>query len=342
MIVTNGTGQLRKSITYGSGAVEITFPVGDVNGTAKYSPATFNFTSGTYAFGAYVGVKAINAKHPNNGSLNHYLNRYWDVTSNNISSYSCNVTFGYNSADVVGNELSIWGGLYSTFWTILNQVQINTKTITGTVTSFGSFTGGEDSEMPVNLVSFTANTSGNNVSLKWITNSETNNKGFEVQRQYSKLGTQYSDWSQVGFVDGKGTTTTTTSYSFSEKCPASGKYNYRLKQIDYNGNFEYHNLSGSVEIGTPKDFRLSQNYPNPFNPVTKMDIEIAQNSKVHMVIYDVSGREVKTLINENLFAGYYTYTFDGSQLASGMYFCRLTANSSGNTKTFINKMMLIK
>jgi hypothetical protein len=196
--------------------------------------------------------------------------------------------------------------------------------------------------MPVNLVSFTANTSGNNVSLKWITNSETNNKGFEVQRQYSKSGTQYSDWSQVGFVDGKGTTTTTTSYSFSEKCPASGKYNYRLKQIDYNGNFEYHNLSGGVEIGTPKDFRLSQNYPNPFNPVTKMDIEIAQNSKVHMVIYDVSGREVKTLINENLFAGYYTYTFDGSQLASGMYFCRLTANSNGNTKTFINKMMLIK
>lgn len=341
MIVTNGMGEIRKYQT-GSGAFSFTFPLGDINGTAEYSPATLNFTSGVYGVGAYVGMKVTNAKHPGNTSTTHYLNRYWNISQNSFSSFNCNVVLNYTDGDVVGTESNIWCGKYNSSWTLLDPANVSTNTLTGQVTSFSSFTGGEVSVMPVNLAAFTANTSGNIVNLKWVTSIETNNKGFEIQRQYSQSGTTYSDWQKAGFVDGKGNVTTPTNYSFSEKCTASGKYKYRLKQIDFNGNFEFHNLSDIVEVGPPKEFRLSQNYPNPFNPVTKMDVEIATDSKVIMKIYDISGREINTLINQNLAAGYYTYTFDGSQFATGMYFCRLTATSNGNTKTFLNKMMLIK
>ena len=119
-----------------------------------------------------------------------------------------------------------------------------------------------------------------------------NNAGFEVERvKSSELRVQ--SYEKVGFVKGKGTTNTQTSYTFTDTKLNSGKYQYRLKQIDNNGNFEYHNLNGEVEVGIPAKYDLSQNYPNPFNPTTKIDFSLPSDSKVKMIIYDITGREIK-------------------------------------------------
>ncbi|MDQ3020018.1 MAG: hypothetical protein M3R36_05540 [Bacteroidota bacterium] len=99
------------------------------------------------------------------------------------------------------------------------------------------------------------------------------------------------EWSRIGNVTGNGNSTEIINYSFSESV-SSGKYKYRLKQIDFNGNFEYFNLFNEVEVGIPNQYSLSQNYPNPFNPTTKIDYELHFDAKVSLVLYDISGREV--------------------------------------------------
>jgi|WetSurMetagenome_2_1015567.scaffolds.fasta_scaffold09236_2 serine protease len=88
----------------------------------------------------------------------------------------------------------------------------------------------------------------------------------------------------------------------------------------------------------PKKYELLQNYPNPFNPVTKIQFAIPKNDNVSIKIYDVLGREVMTLVNEKLNAGYYEFNFNGSALSSGLYFYRMTTN----TFTNIKKMVLVK
>ncbi|HEY5533466.1 MAG TPA: T9SS type A sorting domain-containing protein [Ignavibacteria bacterium] len=129
------------------------------------------------------------------------------------------------------------------------------------------------------------------------------------------------------------------------KIISTGKYKYRLKQTDYNGNFAYHNLEGVIKIGVPKKFELSQNYPNPFNPATKIDFNLPYDSRVSLKLYDISGREVMTLVNEQKPAGFYTVNFNGSNLASGVYFYRIVVGDpegSGQAFTDIKKLMLIK
>lgn len=336
MIVTNGTGELQKEITANG---TLTFPIGDLLG--NYTNASLNFTSGTYGTGAYAGMKVTNSKLPENTSTSVYLNRYWDVNQSNISNFNCNVMFQYLVSDIAGsepNENDLWGGRYSSSaWYILLKVNTTDHQIVGSTTGFSKFTGGQEGAMPVSLQSFTSNVSGRNVGLKWVTSSETNNAGFNIERKCVD-----GDWTNAGYVSGSGTKNTPTTYNFNDMRLNSGKYNYRLKQIDNNGNFEYHNLDGVVEVGVPKSYELSQNYPNPFNPTTKIDFALPFNSKVNIVIYDMTGREVKTLVNEARTAGYYTVELNASSLSSGTYFYRIIANNG--TKDYINtkKMVLVK
>jgi hypothetical protein len=147
----------------------------------------------------------------------------------------------------------------------------------------------------------------------------------------------------MAFVSGKGTTNTPSSYTFEDRNMQTGKYSYRLKQIDNNGNFEFYNLNGTIEIGVPNKFNVSQNYPNPFNPTTKINFDLPADSKVTLVIYDVTGRQVTKLLNNELrTAGYYTMDFNGSSFASGIYFYRFIAESAGKQTVISKHMTLIK
>ncbi|MBL0108331.1 MAG: T9SS type A sorting domain-containing protein [Ignavibacteria bacterium] len=195
----------------------------------------------------------------------------------------------------------------------------------------------DNTALPVELSSFNYETLKGNVTLHWTTSSEINNAGFEVER--SDVNGQITDgWSRVGFISGNGTSSGSINYSFTDRNLSSGKYNYRLKQIDYNGNYEYFSLNSYVIIATPKNFFLGQNYPNPFNPSTVINYNIPQDSYVKIKLYDNTGREVLTLLSEFISAGYYTINFNVSDLASGIYFYNINAGEY----TATNKMMLVR
>lgn len=188
--------------------------------------------------------------------------------------------------------------------------------------------------LPVELSAFTYKVTNRNVTLNWTTASEINNSGFNIERK-SASG---DEWTSVGNVAGNGTTTNINNYSFTDKNVLTGNYNYRLKQIDFNGHFEYHNLDLEIEVGTPTKFNLSQNYPNPFNPTTKIDFDIAVDGFVSLKIFNSSGKEIATLVNGYTTSGYHTVTFDATSISSGIYYYRLEAN--GFSKTM--KMALLK
>jgi len=184
--------------------------------------------------------------------------------------------------------------------------------------------------IPVELKSFYIETINNKVILTWLTASEMNNRGFEIER--SKTGGQ--DWKPIGFVQGNGTTTEEHAYSFIDFIKESGYYFYRFKQIDYDGSIEYSNII-EVYINSPSMFSLSQNYPNPFNNTTIISYQIPTYEFVTLKIYDLLGNEVKTLINENQKAGYNSIKFSAPEISSGIYFYKLTAGEYSSTKKFI-------
>ncbi len=118
------------------------FPVGDITENPDYTPAEIDITDGNFT-DANVSILVINAKHPNNSSNDNYLNRYWQLSANGITNQEYDITLDYVDNDVVGSEPEIYGALYADEWVLLNQVSGNQ--ITGTVTEFGDFTGGEQS-----------------------------------------------------------------------------------------------------------------------------------------------------------------------------------------------------
>ena len=210
------------------------------------------------------------------------------------------------------------------------------------VTNTGSVLKLQDSPLPVTLASFTYAVSGRNVNLKWVTSSEQNNSGFEVYRIFGDANRSItSNWTNIGFIQGKGNVTGNTEYNFTDKNLSTGKYYYRIKQVDYNGNYEYFDLNGSADIGAPSKVSLGQNYPNPFNPVTNIGYEIPQDARVTMKVYDITGREISTLVNETQAAGYHTVKFDASKYSSGMYFYKVVVRSANGTVSEYTKTMSV-
>jgi hypothetical protein len=201
--------------------------------------------------------------------------------------------------------------------------------------------------IPVELISFTSEVTGSNVKLFWSTATETNNQGFEILRSAQN---DNNNWEKIGFVTGVGTTTEIHHYSYVDESLQTGKYQYRLKQIDLDGSYEYSQII-EVTVNAPTKFSLEQNYPNPFNPTTKIKFTIptvtlrqAQSDiRVTLRVFDVLGNEIATLINEEKPAGTYEVEFSVGQdsrpdIASGIYFYRLRAGSFVETK----KMVLLR
>ncbi len=276
-------------------------------------------------------------------------NGYWVITPTGGSGYTYDITLNYDDAQIgnVTPESNLrvvksddGGTSYTPYLSFTPNTTLNTITVTG-LNSFSIFgLTNNDAPLPVNLTSFTSNINGRNIKLNWITTSESNNKGFEIQR--SMVNGQGIEWKSIGYVNGKGTNATTSTYTYEDIKLNTGKYKYRLKQIDYNGNFEYFELDGIVEIGLPIKFSLSQNYPNPFNPSTKINYDLPRNSYVALKVFDISGREVMTLVNENQPAGFYTAELNGKSFSSGVYIYRLSAKSDGSENVLTKKMLLVK
>ncbi len=191
---------------------------------------------------------------------------------------------------------------------------------------------GSPSPLPVELSSFTAKVNNGKVELKWQTATEVNNYGFQVERANGD-----SDWEKIGFVEGHGNSNSPKSYSFTDVVNGSGKYSYRLKQIDVDGSFEYSNVV-EVTVTTANKFELLQNYPNPFNPTTTLRFTLAKETPVNITVYNYLGQKVVQVLNKTLSAGTHTVNFNASKLAGGVYFYRMRAGNFSSTK----KMILLK
>ncbi|MDR3610247.1 MAG: hypothetical protein P4L27_06785 [Ignavibacteriaceae bacterium] len=191
------------------------------------------------------------------------------------------------------------------------------------------------SSLPVELTSFTGNYINNSVHLLWSTATEIENQGFEIQRNSN------SSWEKIGFVAGKGNSVTKNNYSYEDNNPNGNKIQYRLKQIDNNGNFKYSNIL-SINI-IPEGFSIG-NYPNPFNPSTKIRYTIPSESMINLVIYNVIGEKIEELKNDIQQPGTYEINWNGNNHPSGIYFLSIIespVNGSAKSSKII-KMSLIK
>jgi hypothetical protein len=147
--------------------------------------------------------------------------------------------------------------------------------------------------------------------------------------------------------NGYPTTTTYQRYAASLNQFAGQGVFIAFKHMDQNGDGIFIDDVSVERVGpvgisginqTPSKYELSQNYPNPFNSTSNLKFEIAKLGDVKLVVYDVMGRAVQTLVNETLKPGTYETTFDGSMLPSGVYFYKLSVGDFTETK----KMLMIK
>lgn len=195
--------------------------------------------------------------------------------------------------------------------------------------------------VPVELVSFNASVNKTGVTLTWETATETNNRGFEVER---KIGS--GSWAKIGFVEGNGTSTESSKYSFTDK-PNTSNVKYRLKQIDLNGSYTYSKEIAVANGSIPSEFSLAQNYPNPFNPSTTIKFNLPADSKVKISVYSINGELVKVLADGEFAAGEHEAQFNTnsvSGLASGIYLYSINALSNDGRSNFTQtkKMVLLK
>jgi hypothetical protein len=189
------------------------------------------------------------------------------------------------------------------------------------------------SALPVEMVAFTAKANGMQADLRWLTATEANNYGFEIERR------QTGNWEKIGFVAGAGSSSSPRSYSYTDKNLSEGSYAYRIKQVNKDGSSSYHG-SAQVQIGSvAKKFELASNFPNPFNPSTTVQFTLENDGVATLTVYNVLGQEVMTLFNDNGQAGrLYQVKFDASRLPTGLYFAKL---QSGNQR-MMQKMALVK
>jgi len=344
-----------------SGGKSSAFQVGDSFG---YRPITITSTTAGVATGHYVLVRCLNGN-ANTGStlyaggigsvsnVRYYRISYSkgtgatapDTMSFNLFSPS----YGTDDGVIAGNtELRV---AYSTnsraTWNGMSQTTPHTTSLTSlprTITptaltpALKLSTPNEyiycalartsiTNPLPVELTSFTAAVKGKGVELRWSTATEVNNYGFEIEKISKSQTHKFSNlsWQKIGFIPGNGTTNAPKEYVFTDNDVRTGRFVFRLKQLDRDGNFTY---SPEVHAGpVPDMFQLLQNYPNPFNPVTMIRYQLPMNTHVSLIVSDAIGREVAKLVHGIQNAGTYAIMFNAAGLSSGVYFYTLRTDS---------------
>ena len=329
MIVQDGTGRL---IVRFDEVAQPQVPIGDYSGgTYRYSLFSMYVNASAFS-NARVTLDIQRGKHAANTSMNNYLTRSWSFTATGFTSPSVNLYIQYDQNDVTGDESQIFGAKYDgTVWNIMGQVNATNNTFEqSSMNGFYTVTGGEESALPVELVSFTARRLGGDVVLHWQTATEVDNAGFAVERKNP------GGWENLGFVEGNGTSNSPKYYDFRDNSVGTAGITYRLKQIDNSGSITY---SGEVSVeGIPVEFELSQNHPNPFNPSTDIHYSIPVEGEVKLHIYNALGQKITTLVNEVKQPGEHSVSFDGSSLSSGVYIYELRAGELSIRK----KMILVE
>ncbi|MBL1212204.1 MAG: T9SS type A sorting domain-containing protein [Ignavibacteriae bacterium] len=192
-----------------------------------------------------------------------------------------------------------------------------------------------DAPVPVELVSFRGFTINNGVYLEWKTATELNNYGFEIERSIDD-----QNFEKAAFIQGNGNSNVNHDYSYTDRPSGSGKFFYRLKQLDFNGSHEYSNTI-EVDLGMPKEYSLSQNHPNPFNPSTVIEFTLPTEAKVSIKVYNTIGQELIEVVNDNFLAGVNRASFNAISFASGIYYYTINAEGADGSNFITSKKMIL-
>jgi hypothetical protein len=275
---------------------------------------------------------------------NNSIKRYYDIAPSTNIELNATLVFHYDPADLNGlneAELVLYRSTDSGTTWAQEGGTVNTTNHTVSLDGINSFSrwtlGSSAAPLPVELTSFTANVIDNKrVLLSWQTATEVNNYGFEIERAIDNGKLTIDNWEKLGFIVGHGNSYSPKEYSFTDNTLPSRTVKYRLKQIDFEGEFKYSKVINVSII--PDKYSLSQNYPNPFNPTTKISYELPENGFVSLKVFNELGKEVRTLVKKNQQSGKYEVRFNATGMVSGIYFARLHVNNYAK----IVKMILLK
>lgn len=303
---------------YSIGGANGTWATGGLVGLNYNTTMNNSYSIGSVNGGAYTGGLV---GYNDNSSAN---NCFWNTETSGQSSSASGI--GKTIVEMKTNSTFLDAGYDPEIWNIGDGINDGYPYL--------KWQNPSGTPLPVELTSFTALVNNDQVNLNWQTETEVNNYGFEIERASASPS---QGWEKIGFVEGHGNSNSLKDYYFNDLNLESGKYKYRLKLIDNDGSFDYSDVV-EAEIEQSREFTVSQNFPNPFNPETAIKYSIPQNQKVTLIVYDVLGVEVRTLVNEEKSAGYYEVNFDAANLASGVYYYKLQTGNFVETK----KMILLR
>jgi hypothetical protein len=279
--------------------------------------------------------------------------RNWTISSTNPPTSGRNLTLSWDPADDNGKtatelqSMEAWkstdGG---TSWFAVGPVQdaSSTHAVTVSTTTFSKWTVSDvpDNPLPVEMTSFTAAASASDgTTLHWSMASELNNSGWDVQRATVDANGNVSAFTKIGYVKGSTNSVEATTYSFVDRTALYGTFEYRLNQIDVNGNSKFTNPIKVSQLELPKTVELGA-YPNPFNPTATLRYALPEAGSVVISVYNSIGQLVTTLVNKDMDAGIFEVSFNASSLPSGMYFARLGFAGKASNTVKITKMLLVK
>jgi hypothetical protein len=323
--------QIRSGSVFKLAASNITF---DYNTAAISNPSLLNAQNYSGVGGSPLHIYSdMTVTQPNDGiaSVNITYTQPNDTYASNVLTDwtdVCIIRFNIIDPDLSSNLIFRTSGLSPT---TIYKIEGSTLTLLSPGDLYPL-----NEPMPVELINFSASIVNRTVELKWITATEINNYGFEIEK--SEVRNQKSEWKTIGFVNGYGNSNSTKDYSFMDANPSFGKVQYRLKQIDNDGKYEYSKVVEVTLNSKPIAFELHQNFPNPFNPTTSIRFSLPEASRLNLSIYNALGELVLVLEDKFVEAGNYQKEFNADNLSSGIYIYRLTANN----QVISRKMNLLK
>ncbi len=342
VVITAGSvnGELQRPVIHPPGGPAQVYQFTDQN-TAIILPASTDIPQQTISVISYPGTPAPNQQ----GGLG--INRYYTVTVPGSLTAALRLAYLDGELNGVGeSDLAMFR--YQSGWGLLAGSAVdsanNFMELAGVSTWSDWTMGSASNPLPIQLGSFTGVALSNgHVRLNWMTLSELNNYGFEVQRS-TEAATGYETIPN-SFVQGHGTTTEPQYYTYTDVTSTPGSWYYRLKQYDLDATVHYTEgiqidiLTGVGDAETiPVAFEVSQNYPNPFNPSTSIKFALPERTHVTLRVYNLLGKEVATLVNGDFSAGRHDVQWNASDVASGVYMYRIQAGNFVETR----KLTLIK